>query len=38
MLKIEHLRKSFGGVSAIDDVSLHFPPGSLSAVIGPNGA
>jgi branched-chain amino acid transport system ATP-binding protein len=38
MLKIEHLRKSFGGVSAIDDVSLHFPPGSLTAVIGPNGA
>ena len=38
MLKVEHLRKSFGGVTAIDDVSLDFRPGSLSAVIGPNGA
>jgi len=38
MLKIEHLCKSFGGVAASNDVSLHFEPGSLSAVIGPNGA
>src|SRR3990172_6488561 len=38
MLKIEHLCKSFGGLAATSDVSLHFPPGSLSAVIGPNGA
>ena len=38
MLRIENLRKSFGGVVATADVSIHFPPGSLSAVIGPNGA
>ena len=38
MLRIENLHKSFGGVSAISDVSLHFPAGSLTAVIGPNGA
>ncbi len=38
MLKIEHLCKSFGGLAASNDVSLHFLPGSLSAVIGPNGA
>ena len=38
MLKVEHLRKSFGGVAAANDVSLNFEPGSLSAVIGPNGA
>ena len=37
-LEIRHLTKSFGGVRAIDDVSLTFPSGSLSAVIGPNGA
>ncbi len=37
-LEIEHLTKKFGGVAAIDDVSLSFPSGSLSAVIGPNGA
>jgi branched-chain amino acid transport system ATP-binding protein len=38
MLKIEGLRKSFGGVAATRDVSLAFATGSLSAVIGPNGA
>ena len=38
MLKIENLNKSFGGVKATSDVSMHFPPGSLTAVIGPNGA
>ena len=38
MLKIENLHKSFGGVSAISDVSMHFSAGSLTAVIGPNGA
>ena len=38
MLRIENLQKSFGGVSAISDVSLHFAAGSLTAVIGPNGA
>ncbi|MGE0699327.1 MAG: ABC transporter ATP-binding protein [Hyphomicrobiaceae bacterium] len=38
MLKIENLAKSFGGVAATNDVSVHFPKGSLSAVIGPNGA
>ena len=38
MLKIENLRKSFGGVSAMSGVSLNFPESSLTAVIGPNGA
>lgn len=38
MLKIEHLSKSFGGLAAINDVSLDFQAGTLSAVIGPNGA
>jgi branched-chain amino acid transport system ATP-binding protein len=38
MLTIENLRKSFGGVSAMNGVSLHFDQGSLTAVIGPNGA
>jgi branched-chain amino acid transport system ATP-binding protein len=37
-LEIKSLTKAFGGVKAIDDVSLEFPSGSLSAVIGPNGA
>jgi len=38
MLKIENLHKSFGGVSAMNGVSLNFPESSLTAVIGPNGA
>ena len=38
MLRIEHLKKSFGGVVATNNISLDFPTGSLSAVIGPNGA
>ena len=37
MLRIENLRKAFGGVVATSDVSIHFPKESLSAVIGPNG-
>jgi len=38
MLRLENVVRSFGGVVATDDVSLHFAPGSLSAIIGPNGA
>jgi len=38
MLRIENLRKSFGGVSAMNGVSLDFAQGSLTAIIGPNGA
>jgi branched-chain amino acid transport system ATP-binding protein len=38
MLEVRNLSKSFGGVAAIDDVTLSFPTGSLSAIIGPNGA
>jgi branched-chain amino acid transport system ATP-binding protein len=37
-LAISGLSKSFGGISAISDVSLTVPNGSLTAVIGPNGA
>ncbi|RTL73062.1 MAG: ATP-binding cassette domain-containing protein, partial [Hyphomicrobiales bacterium] len=38
MLEVRNLRKSFGGVTAISDVTLDFPDGSLTAIIGPNGA
>jgi branched-chain amino acid transport system ATP-binding protein len=37
-LEIRNLSRTFGGLRAIDDVSLAFPSRSLSAVIGPNGA
>ncbi|MDQ2802435.1 MAG: ABC transporter ATP-binding protein [Pseudomonadota bacterium] len=38
MLGVQDLTKRFGGVAAIDAVTLSFATGSLTAVIGPNGA
>ena len=38
MLRVENLSKSFGGVHAMNGVTLDFPAGSLTAIIGPNGA
>jgi branched-chain amino acid transport system ATP-binding protein len=37
-LATDDLCKSFGEVTAVDDVSLRVPPGELRAIIGPNGA
>jgi branched-chain amino acid transport system ATP-binding protein len=38
VLRLEALRKSFGGLVVTDDVTLEVMPGELHAVIGPNGA
>jgi len=38
LLRVEGLRKRFGGLAATDDLSLDVLPGELHAVIGPNGA
>ena len=38
MLQLERLVRSFGGVRAVDDVSLSVAPGELRGLIGPNGA
>jgi branched-chain amino acid transport system ATP-binding protein len=38
LLETRDLRKAFGGVSAVDGVSLALPRGELRALIGPNGA
>ncbi len=38
ILRLEGLSKAFGGLQAVQDVSLSLPQGRLSALIGPNGA
>ncbi|TAL76929.1 MAG: ABC transporter ATP-binding protein [Burkholderiaceae bacterium] len=38
MLEVKRLCKSFGGVSAVDDVTFSVEAGSIHSVIGPNGA
>ena len=37
-LQVEGLRKSFGGITAVDDASFQVERGSLTGLIGPNGA
>ena len=37
-LVVEGLRKNFGGVQAVADVSFAVAPGEMLALIGPNGA
>jgi neutral amino acid transport system ATP-binding protein len=38
MLRCTGVRKAFGGVLALDDVTLQFPSTGLVAIMGPNGA
>jgi len=38
LLRVEHLAKSFGGIHAVQDVSLSLQAGEMLALIGPNGA
>ncbi|MBI5291237.1 MAG: ATP-binding cassette domain-containing protein [Chloroflexi bacterium] len=38
MITASHLHKSFGKVTAIDDVSFDAPDGSITGLLGPNGA
>ena len=38
VLRVSGLQRRFGGVMAVDDVSLDLAEGELHAVIGPNGA
>jgi branched-chain amino acid transport system ATP-binding protein len=38
ILTIEHMSRSFGGIRALDDVSLEARSGEILAIIGPNGA
>jgi branched-chain amino acid transport system ATP-binding protein len=38
LLEAEHISKHFGGVTAVDDVSLTLAEGEILGLIGPNGA
>jgi ABC-type branched-subunit amino acid transport system ATPase component len=38
VLQVESVSRSFGGLRALDQISLSVPSGAVSAVIGPNGA
>lgn len=37
-IRVENLRKHFGGIRAVDGVSLDIAEGSITGLIGPNGA
>jgi len=38
LLRVEHVTKSFGGLTAVADVSFAVAPGEIVGLIGPNGA
>lgn len=38
ILEAQHLRKAFGGLVAVDDVSIQIKKQTMHAIIGPNGA
>jgi branched-chain amino acid transport system ATP-binding protein len=38
LLKLENITKTFGGLMAVNDVSLEIEHGELIAIVGPNGA
>ena len=37
-LDVQHIRKRFGGLVAVDDISLQIRPGEILGLIGPNGS
>ncbi len=37
-ISVRDLRKSYGGITAVDGISFDVPEGSFFALLGPNGA
>lgn len=37
-IRLSHVSKRYGSTTALDDLSVSFPPGRLSGFLGPNGA
>ncbi len=38
LISVRHLRKAYGGVVALDDMSIDVLPGTIHAIVGENGA
>ena len=38
MIRVEHLKKMFGGFAALDDISFEVKKGEIFGLLGPNGA
>ena len=38
VIEVEHLRKTYGNIIAVDDVSFHVNKGEIFGLLGPNGA
>ena len=38
ILEIQHVTMRFGGITAVNDLSMRFPKGTITGLIGPNGA
>ena len=38
LLELDKVRKDYGGLRAVDNVSLHVPEGAIIGLIGPNGS
>ena len=38
MIRVDDVRKYFGGLKAVDHVSIEIAAGSITGLIGPNGA
>src|SRR5258708_4750612 len=37
-ISVQHLRKTYGDIVAVDDVSFEVQPGEIFGILGPNGA